>query len=325
MPEISVIVPVFKVEQYLHECVDSILAQSFTDFELILIDDGSPDNCGKICDEYCEKDNRIIVVHQENGGLSVARNAGLDIAKGKYVTFIDSDDIVSKQYLELLYKAIIDNNCEVSICNDTMFFDGEEVNYIKNDNASIYSGRDAVFGIYDSYKVPVTAWGKIYLRDLFNGIRFPRGRIHEDNFVVPIILYLSKKVCLLECSLYWYRQRKDSIMGQPFSIKRYDVLFATDHCIQYFEDKNEDEIVKLAVIQRNLLLFLYSHQAKKNHIYKDVPKEYKIPEINLLLYLKHNLPDYKYTYQLAKVHPNWIKPHEYLRKLKKILGLKVKD
>ena len=133
MPVISVIVPVYNVEKYLHRCVDSILAQTFTDFELILVDDGSPDNCGKICDEYAEKDSRIHVIHKVNGGLSDARNAGIDWAfansNSEWVTFIDSDDWVDKYYLEYLYNSILTHKTKLAVCNYEKTY-GEELSII---------------------------------------------------------------------------------------------------------------------------------------------------------------------------------------------------
>ena len=116
MPTISVIVPVYKVEKNIHRCVDSILGQTYADFELILVDDGSPDNCGAICDEYAAKDSRVVVIHQKNGGLSSARNAGIDIATGAYISFVDSDDYIYPNYLERLYEVLVEFDADISVC-----------------------------------------------------------------------------------------------------------------------------------------------------------------------------------------------------------------
>lgn len=116
MPEVSIIVPVYKVEPYLNKCVDSILAQTFTDFECILVDDGSPDSCGKICDEYVQKDSRVKVIHQENQGLSAARNSGLDMASGAWIVFVDSDDWIEPDAVEVLYRAALQNDADMAVC-----------------------------------------------------------------------------------------------------------------------------------------------------------------------------------------------------------------
>ncbi len=129
MPEISIILPIYKVEKYLPACVDSILEQTFTDFELIMVDDGSPDRCEAICEDYAKKDERIRVIWQENQGLSGARNTGLDAAVGKYITFVDSDDVVNIYYLEELLQALIGNKADVSVCNYLAFHDGEVYDY----------------------------------------------------------------------------------------------------------------------------------------------------------------------------------------------------
>ena len=180
---ISVIVPIYKVEKYLHRCIDSVLAQTFTDFELILVDDGSPDNCGKICDEYAEKDNRIHVIHKENGGLSDARNAGIDWAfansDSEWITFIDSDDWIHPKYLETLYNAVKETGCEISICGyEETTGDSPKVDDI-NLQAVIVSTED----FFCEHNVnAVVAWGKLYKKELFREIRYPVGKLHEDEF-----------------------------------------------------------------------------------------------------------------------------------------------
>ena len=154
MSLISIIIPVYKVEKYIHRCVDSILAQTFTDFELILVDDGSPDNCGKICDEYAEKDSRIVVIHQENGGLSAARNAGLDWvfehSDSQWISFVDSDDYVYPHYLEKLYQAVVENNTNISMCNFVNFSDSVPECSLNEKESRIISGLEACNKIYNN-------------------------------------------------------------------------------------------------------------------------------------------------------------------------------
>ena len=177
---ISVIVPIYKVEKYLHKCIDSILAQTYTNLEIILVDDGSPDNCGKICDEYAAKDSRIKVIHQPNGGLSAARNAGLDIATGDYIGFVDSDDYIAPDMYEKLYNALVKNDADMAICDYQRF--GNELPY---DEMSLTT--EVITGLQAMEKQNtvincsfVVAWSKLYKSFIFSNVRFPVGKINED-------------------------------------------------------------------------------------------------------------------------------------------------
>ena len=324
---ISVIVPVYNVEPYLRECIDSILSQTYRDFELILVDDGSPDNCGAICDEYAEKDTRIRVIHQENGGLSAARNAGLDIARGEYVTFVDSDDKVSSRYLECLYKMLINNEADVSTCR-ALFSRSMPVSADCTPSADcceLLPGKVACQQPYLSGGIiDVTAWGKLYARHLWDDIRFPVGKIHEDQAVVPILLYKAEKVAASQDKLYFYRIVESSIMHKPFTLKRYDDIDAVDNCIEFFVRRDEYEIAALAHKHRNHLLAVYSISARNSGIYDQLPNEYRMSEWSALRILRKTMSDDKYTYYLAMLHPNWLRPHAYLRKIKKILHIPCK-
>ena len=214
MPLISVIVPVYKVEPYLRECVDSILNQTFTDFELILVDDGSPDNCPAICDYYSEKDSRVIVIHKNNGGLSSARNAGLDIAKGEYISFVDSDDILNRDFLFILNSLIESYGCDFSVCKSMSFINKDEIK-------STHSNKVAEVFTPDEYwrnkKISetdfVVSWNKMYKKEIFNSLRFPNGKIHEDEFLIHRIVFNSKKIVATNTILYFYRKRSSSIVG----------------------------------------------------------------------------------------------------------------
>ena len=218
MPEISVIVPVYKVEPYLRRCIDSILAQTYTDFELILVDDGSPDNCDRICDEYAEKDSRIRVIHKENGGLSSARNAGISEAKGEYLCFIDSDDCVSPMYCSLLLKAAAENACQIAACSVRRFKEECELNC---DNSFVtnkeFSAEKMTFDDYlkrqMSGKIEMGVWNRIYHKSIFSDIAFIEGRIHEDILFAGDLLSVEGcQVAYIDVPLYFYRQRESSIM-----------------------------------------------------------------------------------------------------------------
>ena len=201
MALISIIVPVYKVEPYLKRCVDSILAQTFTDFELILVDDGSPDNCGAICDEYASLHGNVRIIHQQNQGVSVARNAGINFAfensNSKWITFIDSDDWVHPQYLELLLKAVIENNVAISVCGFIKTF-GEEPD-MKNDGIEINVISPEKLYVENNVNATVP-WGKLYTKECFKEIRYPVGKIHEDEFVTYKILFNELKIAVVEAN-----------------------------------------------------------------------------------------------------------------------------
>ncbi|WP_321426545.1 glycosyltransferase [uncultured Bacteroides sp.] len=219
-PTLSIIVPVYKVEKYIHKCISSILNQTFTDFELILIDDGSPDNCGAICDDYAKEDIRVIVIHQKNQGLSAARNAGLDIAKGKYITFVDSDDSIS---IDTYY----DN---MEILSKDISIDVLEYPYQKVYNNRIELVTDPVNHIYgysknfrywalESNKGP-NVWSKIFKRHIFENIRFPYGKVYEDLYILPEISERVHHLYVSDKGKYSYLIRKESISNGDYPLKR---------------------------------------------------------------------------------------------------------
>ena len=175
--DISIIVPVYKVEKQLEICIKSILSQTFSNFELILVDDGSPDNCGNICDEYQKKDNRIKVIHKENGGLSDARNVGLDIASGKYIAFVDSDDIIHPRMYEILFECINKSNSDIVQCKFKKFKSLDEVKDDLDDyNGSFekYDNKTAIMDMIDNNNINVNSWNKLYKSELFETLRFPK-------------------------------------------------------------------------------------------------------------------------------------------------------
>ena len=325
MPIISVIVPVYKVEKYLEECIDSILFQTFADYELILIDDGSPDRCGEICDWYAKKDKRIKVIHQENKGLSAARNAGLDIAESDYITFIDSDDIVSIHYLEDLYQSLCLYNADITVCNIEDF--STEIEFERNgllkNKFCLMSNKDAVFSLYSENvdRIFSSAWGKLYKKELFEKIRFPISKIFEDQFVIPIIFYNSKKVIWIDKKLYGYRQREGSIIRSGFSLKHYDDIEAMENCITYFESVFEFEIVESAKLKKKSLLAYYSLLSRKAGIYQNLPKKYQMSRVYAIYTMKRFLPYNVYSYRLAKIYPQYISIEAHIRRLLQMIGL----
>lgn len=265
-PLISVIVPIYKVEPYLRQCLDSIVSQTYTNLEIILVDDGSPDGCPAICDEYAAKDNRIVVIHKENGGLSDARNAGLEICKGEYISFVDSDDWVADNYIEIMLNAGNKEEADIIVSKyiaTTSDF-SYKIRYI-SDKSQTLNSIEATKKLWSADETTfVTAWGKLYKTVLWKSIRFPKGFIHEDEYTTYKLLYSAKKTIFLDIPLYIYYQRCDSIMAgiRPSSIR---VLKARWERYFYFKDRHEDELTKLCDIPLTWdLLFAYS-QAKIYH------------------------------------------------------------
>lgn len=251
MPQISVIVPVYKVEKYLKRCVDSVLRQTFTDFELILVDDGSPDGSPQMCDQYAQQDGRVHVIHQKNGGLSAARNAGIDWAfansNSRWLTFVDSDDWIHPQTLEALLKAAQDNHVDVSICGFQKT-NGEEVEVPSDLPVQLWSPEDFYVQCVAS---AVVAWGKLYKKDCFSEIRYPVGKLHEDEFVTYRILFQYEKIAFVDAPLYAYFQNPVGIMQTTWTPARLACIDAFFEQIAYFE-KHHFEQARLRAAKRIL-------------------------------------------------------------------------
>ena len=260
---ISVIIPVYKVEPYLHRCVDSILAQTFQDFEIILVDDGSPDRCGAICDEYAALDTRIHVIHKENGGLSSARNAGIDWAfqnsDSQWLAFVDSDDWVHPRYLELLYLAATQHRVQLSVC---------EYLPVASMPDPFPVSLEATAVIWDVFLLEhkitgVVAWNKLYDKDLFVGLRYPYGKLHEDEFLTYKLIYRANRVSYTPATLYYYYQNPAGIMKSPFSLKRLDGLEAMEERF-VFSNRHGCHELFLHDIRRYLYICTYYDTALQN-------------------------------------------------------------
>ena len=284
MPLISVIVPVYKVEPYLSRCIDSILSQTFTDFELILIDDGSPDNCGKICDEYAQKDNRIHVIHKENGGLSSARNTGIDWvfanSNSQWLTFIDSDDWIHPQYLELLLSGATSTYTDICVCEYTEATDFSDFENLNNVNTQKLTPEE----LFVNYHVTaVIACCKLYKKSCFESIRYPLGKLHEDEYTTYKILFEKKHISYMKEPLYFYYTNPDSIVRSEWSPKRLDAITAYEEQIAYFrKNGHRDALIK---VERKLLWYII---AQIETTEKSDEYAYLTPKLkkNLRIYLK---------------------------------------
>lgn len=213
---LSVIVPVYKVEPYLKRCIDSIIHQTYKNLQIILVDDGSPDLCGSICDEYTQKDSRIIAVHQKNEGLSGARNNGMLFAKGEYIAFVDSDDWLHPTMYEVLINLIEKNNLDIAKCSVTSS-DGNNESQIlprKRNRDKIITGKN-VFDLYYTEFLCKVVWNAVYKRKIVNGILSPVGYISEDNYVSGRYLYRSTRMMITSKCLYYYYKNPTSITHSP--------------------------------------------------------------------------------------------------------------
>lgn len=216
MDLISVIIPIYKVEKYLKKCINSVLNQTYSNLEIILVDDGSPDNCRKICDNYKKKDKRIKVIHKKNGGLSDARNKGIAIAQGKYISFIDSDDYIEKNMIELLYNNLKKENADISICNYYTFNEEQEkLEKESPDTAKqeieIFNSQSALKKLMSKNSFGDYAWNKLYSAKLFSKVKYPVGKKMEDLGTTYKLFLLSNKIVYTNKKLYNYLQRNGSI------------------------------------------------------------------------------------------------------------------
>ena len=247
---ISVIVPVYRVEKYLERCVKSILSQTYKNLEVILVDDGSPDQCPAICDACAEKDARVKVIHQENKGLSGARNAGIDAASGEYLAFVDSDDYVSPHFIEELYQLLQDTGCAIGQCR---------FSYVKGDGLveegdsafCIYRGEslmEQLYGPEGKATCFVVAWNKLYRAELFKetGIRYPEGRIHEDEATTYRLFHEAKKLAFLDRALYGYYTENGGSITSVFSAKRLQWLTAHEERIAFFKKNGYEKLLPAA-------------------------------------------------------------------------------
>lgn len=299
MPLISIIVPVYKVENYIQRCVDSILNQTFFDFELILVDDGSPDNCGAICDEYAAKDGRIRVIHQENAGQAVARNRALDIAKGEWIAFVDSDDWIHPRYLEILLGNAQKNRATISICGHTRVTAPAGYESLSGDTARSWNGAEYVRKCFLG-EVPHKAWllwDKLFHRDCFAETRLPEGRIYEDNATVYKLLYEAVRIAECNEVLYYYFQNGDSTVNQAFRRKHLDWLLVPEEMILYFTEQKDERMTDKA--NRMYLSALEDMYGKVKRYLKD-PKLEK--ELKKKLRAQYNREREKYPITIQS-HP----------------------
>ncbi len=251
-PLISVVIPIYNVERYIRKCIDSAINQTYTNLEIILVDDGSPDLCGKICDEYLVIDTRIKVIHKKNGGLSDARNFGINVASGSYITFIDSDDWVRNDYIESLYEAIIKTKSDVSVCEFSYITENDKrLNSIVDDgHYEVFLHKEAIIALMYANKILTSAWGKLYKMKLFISRRYPKGKLFEDIPVTYDIFLQNIKVVFVASASYYYLYRESAISKMKFSPERMDA-------IQFIEEAMHKVVIKMPELEKDAKVVLF--------------------------------------------------------------------
>ena len=318
---ITIVVPVYKVEKYLNRCVESILRQTYTHWELLLVDDGSPDNCGRMCDEYAKKDSRIFVKHQKNKGLSAARNTGLnwfyEQNRSDYILFADSDDWLHPQQLEILIKGIKENNVKISVCNYTRVT--EEVPHKKYNSVKYELTSPEDFLINHSWQYNY-AWGKLYHKSVFQDIRYPVGKNFEDTFTTYKTLYRCEKIAYTDLPLYYYLRNEKGISRSPWNTSELVIFDAMKEQMKFYKEKGFNKAYK-----KEFELFVHHHayqivRIKENK--KDLKKnKAKLKEIkkDLKNYLKENKEIFNVhnmTYSYEAAYPLIMKIYSIASKLK---------
>ncbi len=241
---VSVVVPVYNVERYVGRCIESLIAQTYDNIEIILVDDGSRDQSGAICDRYSGQDQRVVVIHKKNGGLSDARNEGIRQARGKWITFVDSDDYTHPEYVHVLHRNITERRADISVCQfvrkradiECVTWEGAEKKAIR-ERTAFYSGLEGLEKLLYQY-ISTSACAKMYKTELFQGTQFPSGRLYEDVITVFDLFAKAEHVVVSNCALYCYCVRKGSIVRKKFEESKLDYIentrYVLDKTRQFF-------------------------------------------------------------------------------------------
>ena len=268
-PLITIIIPIYNVEKYLTRCVDSVLQQTYTNLEIILVDDGSPDNCGRICNEYAELDPRIRVIHKTNGGVSSARNAGLDIMTGEYLMFVDSDDYIALDCVEYLFGLIKRFSAQISIGNYVETRGGEYEFKQALESVGLISGRKAIERQFGRKTVQyVSPWAKLYVRSLFTGLRFPEGLLHEDEGIMYRLFYDCDQIAVSQRDVYAYYYNPKGITKCPKKRNYQDLCAVLKEQIKFYSERGE--VVFEARVRNRYCIQAASHYLPKG--YYEEPK-----------------------------------------------------
>lgn len=284
---ISVIVPVYNVEKYLERCVKSIAAQTYKDLEILLIDDGSTDKSGKMCDDFQQTDSRIKAFHKQNGGLSDARNYGIEHSAGEFISFVDSDDYIDGKMLETLHRLITENDADLAVCSAMDVFEGKEVTQVKEIKEFNLNKVESYKYMLRGDGIP-SACNKLYKRQTVGDVRFPVGKLYEDGFFTPQILKRVEKTAVTSKPMYYYFRRADSITTKPFRKGDLDVIEAYDKCVKQVKELCPEALPYAEFRYRNAYFNVLDKMLMRDDC-KEIP-EYK----QVVKYLK------KHTVQIVK-------------------------
>lgn len=318
MDKISIVVPVYNVEKFLSRCIDSIICQTYKNLEIILVDDGSKDNSSSICDLYEKKDKRIKVIHKENGGLSSARNAGIEEATGDYIAFVDSDDYIEPNMYEEMYNAAKKLSCDIITCNYKYVYDDGSIKLINNDKKN--EEFDFVSSIKEMNlfnKFDMSACTKLFKKDLFDDIRFPVGKLSEDYYIMYLLFEKSNKVYYIASPYYNYFQRKNSITKS--NKINHDFMYAALEQMKYLETKYPDELKNIchaAFLSANLTVYdfylkngvkcpkemlkVFKNNVKGNYKYVKKAKMYGIKKKIQFVLFMYCVPLYNVIFKMYK-------------------------
>lgn len=293
---VSVIVPIYNVENYLARCINSLLQQTYSNIEILLINDGSEDNCELICQEFLARDNRIRYYKKENGGLSSARNFGIDRANGEYLVFVDSDDYVSKEMIKVLLDTSLSNNADMVECAFLEFYENETVNDSNVDNAlnnKSYAPYEAINSLICNTGITPIAWNKIYKKEIFDELRYKVGIYHEDEEIIVKLLSTCKKICKINNPLYFYMKREGSITNSKFNKKHLDIIKIMDERIKILKRLNcNKHLISLTIVRfSNICNELYAKMLVSNAHLENEKENLIILRKKLITYvLKSNAP-----------------------------------
>lgn len=304
---ISVIVPVYNVEPYLDRCVQSIVDQSYQNLEIILVDDGSPDACPAMCDSWAEKDPRIRVIHKENGGLSDARNAGMAIAKGEYISYIDSDDWIAPEMLERLVAAMERDDSNIAACTVEMVWDdGTPSRLLTVKESRVLERLDAEKALLEETLLKQPVWYKLYRHEITENLPFPVGKFHEDVFWSYQAVGRARRVSVIDYVGYFYFQRQGSIMGEGYSLKRLDAIEAKIEQVEYYS-RNGSGLGDLARIKLSNACIYHGQMALKY-----LPKKERKKALSLLqTVVRENSTPSQARRKMKRSHTLWINLANY--------------
>lgn len=258
---ISIIVPIYNVEQYLPKCLDSIINQTYKNLEIILVDDGSTDNSGMICDEYAKKDERFRVIHQQNAGVSFARNVGLKNCTGNYIGFVDPDDYISKDMYEILYNTLINNNSSISMCDYSLYYDSDIEFSITGETVK-YNNIEAMQQLVLNKDITSHLWNKLYKKELFDGISFPNNKIYEDVGTIYLLFEKSDLIVKNNSIQYAYYQRQNSLCNSIEQKKLFDYIEMINIRYEYLKEKYP-KMTKVLDASKTQYALIYSFRIAK--------------------------------------------------------------